>query len=863
MTFIRILAAIVCIACLPARGATFYIDGTVSTNGDGTSRATAWKEMSNVVWSSVSAGDTIKIAGATYQSELTFTKGGTAGNPITVMVDDDPAYYRDGVLLTGVGRVRLQGNSNIRLLGWAPSQGETGITNSLVTTNLLQRVGGRLNHTNGNANILATGTLVSNITVRGWLVDGTVNTNSIYTNVMGQVVFHPNDTPGNSGIGSSASDNVGWDISFNIIRNLGQDAVGITAAVPNTPDDVVISYNWIHDMGDDGIEITGGATVLANRIERTSGQNGHPDLLVIVGDGNAAVARNYMYGFNTFFGPFYGVKYRTFSNFWVANNVIQYAFTNAGDTGFGRTVDQTPANSETNYLATNPMIWRDNYTLYNTIVGSTPAATDVNRYRPNNTSNPAFNWIVEKQGVDDWTGNLFVDSGVASTVVGLSLKGNTDPDPNIGSGITYSPSVQAVLRMRDNILGSTNQYGRRVLLGTNLVPWTTIVDADAQFGTGPNYTNVPAFLNKGSFLELGDFRIPSTDTFAKAMGTNLTALGKPWLNVDFLGRPRPATGNWTIGAFEAEASTVDTNLLLHLTFENDFPSDGTVLDVTGNGQHGMRFGFSNNPTPYFPTIGTAGAPQGSQFGVFTPLYYERPPEWADTNLWPGQNLSITNPIPALTNLAEFTIAVWIKPQAPTNSQPTTSMHTRTIADTGYGLRGCWKLGQHYTTTSGKISLNVITNSGAIAERIQLDWPVNFYESTNWTHLAVKGSFLNSTNPAFTLYLNGSITLVTNVPLLSANAITGLRITDAPGWTYGQWIAVGSWTHNGTPPLEDAPGDPEDLPNNGWWSGGIDDFRIYNRQLSDAEVASLAGVSGNSPHRQAQRGARASIIGRRR
>ncbi|MBN8549162.1 MAG: hypothetical protein J0M12_07615 [Deltaproteobacteria bacterium] len=32
-------------------------------------------------------------------------------------------------------------------------------------------------------------------------------------------------------------------------------------------------------------------------------------------------------------------------------------------------------------------------------------------------------------------------------------------------------------------------------------------------------------------------------------------------------------------------------------------------------------------------------------GIFEPLYYERPPEWADTNLWPGQNLSIPNPIP--------------------------------------------------------------------------------------------------------------------------------------------------------------------------------------------------------------------------
>lgn len=827
-----LLLALVALA-LPVRGATFYIDGTVSTNGNGTSRATAWKEMSNVVWSSVSAGDTIKIAGATYQSELTFTKGGTPGSLITVMVDDDPTYYRDGVLLTGVGRVRLQGNSNIRLLGWAPGMDETGITNSLVTTNLLQRVGGRLNHTNGNANILAIGTLVSNITVRGWLVDGTVNTNSIYTNVMGQVVFHPNDTPGNSGIGSSASDNVGWDISFNVIRNLGQDAVGITASVPNTPDDVIISYNWIHDMGDDGIEITGGATVHGNRIERTSGQNGHPDLLVIVGDGNAVVARNYMYGFNTFFGPFYGVKYRTFSNYWVVGNVIQYAFTNAGDTGFGRTVDQTPANSETNYLATNPMIWRDNHTLYNTIVGSTPAATDVNRYRPNNTSNPAFNWIVEKQDLDEWVGNLFVDSGVASTVVGLSLKGNTDPDPNIGSGITYSPSVQAVLRMRDNILGSTNQYGRRVLLGTNLVPWTTIVDADAQFGTGPNYTNVPAFLNKGSFLELGDFRIPSTDTFAKAMGTNLTALGKPWLNVDFLGRPRPATGNWTIGAFEAEPSP-ETNLLVLLTFEDAFGSTTNILDSSGYNHHARQYGLSTNPAPNWPWR-TNDARVGSYAGGFAPDYAYRP--YTDTNFWSGRYAAIDSgdAFGRLTNMQKATIAAWVKFNSLPAGSNSTIAHNATVLDGGYGVRGAWHFGRYYSTSIGNMRFLLNTNAGAVAAAPQLTWDNGTYTNDTWNHYAITVDCSDSNLVVAKLYFNGSLLKSTNIALQAANAITGLRLTDAPGSTYGPWLAVGCWQHNGTQTLDDA---ADGLPNNGWMDGNMDDVRVYDRVLADSEVAAI-------------------------
>lgn len=35
-------------------------------------------------------------------------------------------------------------------------------------------------------------------------------------------------------------------------------------------------------------------------------------------------------------------------------------------------------------------------------------------------------------------------------------------------------------------------------------------------------------------------------------------------------------------------------------------------------------------------------------------------------------------------------------------------------------------------------------------------------------------------------------------------------------------------------------DSDYLPNNGWWSGGIDDLRIYDRQLADAEIAALYG-----------------------
>jgi hypothetical protein len=72
------------------------------------------------------------------------------------------------------------------------------------------------------------------------------------------------------------------------------------------------------------------------------------------------------------------------------------------------------------------------------------------------------------------------------------------------------------------------------------------------------------------------------------------------------------------------------------------------------------------------------------------------------------------------------------------------------------------------------------------------------------------------------------------------------VANAPFRTVTQpngWLAVGCYTHGGTPDFTDNESASPDsgfhsYPNNGWLLGGIADSRIYNRALAAGEVSSI-------------------------
>ncbi len=97
-------------------------------------------------------------------------------------------------------------------------------------------------------------------------------------------------------------------------------------------------------------------------------------------------------------------------------------------------------------------------------------------------------------------------------------------------------------------------------------------------------------------------------------------------------------------------------------------------------------------------------------------------------------------------------------------------------------------------------------------------------TTNWHHYAVSWSY-----GVFTLYFDG-----TNC---NSGDVSGTTQILNIGMNGGEahYLAIGVNTHGGDWDLNDA---VDDYPNNGWLTGYIDDMRIYNRDLSAAEIYSV-------------------------
>ena len=73
---------------LPVFATDWYVDKTLASSGNGQSWATAWKNFSNINWSSIQPGDIINISGGTdstvYFETLNINDAGTTNNYITI-----------------------------------------------------------------------------------------------------------------------------------------------------------------------------------------------------------------------------------------------------------------------------------------------------------------------------------------------------------------------------------------------------------------------------------------------------------------------------------------------------------------------------------------------------------------------------------------------------------------------------------------------------------------------------------------------------------------------------------------------------------------------------------------------------------
>ncbi len=243
----------------------------------------------------------------------------------------------------------------------------------------------------------------------------------------------------------------------------------------------------------------------------------------------------------------------------------------------------------------------------------------------------------------------------------------------------------------------------------------------------------------------------------------------------------------------------DPNLVLYLPFDNDF-SNGMIVDVSGYGNHGLRFCLTNWP---FATAGPDGSQAAGLFGG-------RPSTYRPFN--EGEYVAVLCS-PELAHLSNGTILVWAH-------YSSNSYGASAILDAAAPIVNSWTLSRQYEPTT---TFTIGTPGNGAFEAVRYPDTAPNFDTGGWHYYGVTWD-----GTSFVGYFDG-LPFSTN----SQAGIPELVVQDVQGTP---WIAIGCWTHGGSPIWADADG----LPNNGWFGGQIDDVRIYTRALSPTEVFTLYG-----------------------
>jgi hypothetical protein len=260
-------------------------------------------------------------------------------------------------------------------------------------------------------------------------------------------------------------------------------------------------------------------------------------------------------------------------------------------------------------------------------------------------------------------------------------------------------------------------------------------------------------------------------------------------------------------------TVVDSSLKLHLDFEEDF-SSGQVVDTSGNGNDGWQFNPTNRLTAAPGVLGGTAA----QFSS------------------PGAYLAVTN-LAGFAYLTNGTISLWAK------FAPNVDLAMR-LLDNGYppGYSGnpaaaanSWALCRDYTP----YLTFVVYPSGSAGQRLVI-WPDDTVRSGgSQPDLSTTGFHLYSVtidcpNNQAIAYYDGQPWMTNSINL------PWIRVYGCAGQP---WLCIGAASSDGTP--QQVASRP---PGNGFFTGSLDDLRIYNRTLSAANVKGL--YTGRPPSPEA-------------
>lgn len=311
------------------------------------------------------------------------------------------------------------------------------------------------------------------------------------------------------------------------------------------------------------------------------------------------------------------------------------------------------------------------------------------------------------------------------------------------------------------------------------------------------------------------------DTNAIDQGTNLSSFSAliPAITNDINGAVRGENGRWDVGAYE-----YDHSLKMWWDFEQYSNCAGCIVtDMSGNTNNGVtvtnRFTDSfTDQTNYAPGIVTGRT--GTNAVNFQLLGTNR--NWVvyaeNLGYNMGQWLGITN----WNGISPLTNGTWMCWYMETN---TAGPGDATLWGGGWinspGDDNTWDVSRY---NYDNLTFTEFTNSN---RRAGSSVP-NMIASNVWCHVAFSW---NATNNSLQCYTNGV--------LAQSNTLAAPYLHLADNGVHN--VIVGGSTHGGSYQLGD-----DQFPNNGWFAGYMDDLRIYNRELSATEIASIVNGGGSAP-----------------
>lgn len=250
-----------------AYSANWYVDNAVSVSGNGQSWSSAFKNFSNISWSSINPGDTLYISGGTtsktYTSPLTIGANGTAANKITVRVGQDPGHngtvILEGAYIDAMNYITIDGsvgtNSRMKIQnvsapskddGWAIfGNSNVGVTVRYVT---ITNCNNGINLTYGDAFEVDHNSITVKGDVgvrsfanpnRGWVQD----TNLIHDNVLTSLNHN----------GGPDTLQPGW--STNIYNNTFRNIPDASSLPGQHPDNIQMGGRYVKVYGNTFIDV--------------------------------------------------------------------------------------------------------------------------------------------------------------------------------------------------------------------------------------------------------------------------------------------------------------------------------------------------------------------------------------------------------------------------------------------------------------------------------------------------------------------------------------------------------------------------------------------------------------------------------